>query len=133
MDNATSLPLSGGPASLVPGRGCGTCDMCCIWLPVVEPGIEKLSQVPCRHLVSGQGCGVYGSRPGMCGAYHCGWRRLADLDEAWRPDRSKILVEFDSDDIPPGYDGPGVKFTILGDIGQLEWQPFLDYVAALAG
>jgi hypothetical protein len=72
-------------------RTCGPCNACCIDLKIVAPELKKKARVPCPHL-SGQGCGIYENRPGVCREFLCGWRLLEDMDKDWRPDLSGILA-----------------------------------------
>jgi hypothetical protein len=117
---------------LVPGRDCGECNACCVWLPIFDPPeIRKLGGEVCRNCAPGKGCTIYDDRPAMCRAYACAWRALPQLTDDWRPDRSKLLVEFANEDIPQGYQGPGLRFTLYRDMRQLEWPPFVTYVASL--
>ena len=74
---------------LVDGRECGECVACC-----VEIGVEELSKParqPCVHCGSG-GCAIYDTRPTVCRAWFCAWRRLPDLPEHSRPDRSGLMA-----------------------------------------
>lgn len=77
---------------LVPGRECGDCKVCCIVSPIDEAEMQKRSNSMCRHRLTG-GCGIYETRPTVCSLYFCGWRRLAFLDDDWRPDKSGVLIE----------------------------------------
>jgi len=76
----------------VPGRECGGCNVCCIVPPIDEPEMQKVPNAMCRHLLTG-GCNIYDKRPTVCRTYFCGWRCMAFLDDAWRPDRSGVLIE----------------------------------------
>ena len=72
-------------------RACGPCTACCIDLKIVAPELKKKARVPCPHL-SGKGCGIYETRPGVCREFLCGWRLFEDMDNSWRPDLSGILA-----------------------------------------
>jgi len=78
--------------NLVPGRVCGDCKVCCIVPPIDEPEMQKIPNAMCRHRLK-EGCSIYENRPTPCRTYFCGWRRLAFLDDDWRPDRSGVLIE----------------------------------------
>lgn len=82
----------GGMDDLVAGRQCGDCKICCIVPPIDEPEMQKQTNAACRHR-SHTGCDIYETRPSACRTYFCGWRRLAFLDDDWRPDRSGVLIE----------------------------------------
>ncbi len=116
---------------LVAGRECGECSACCVVLNVDTPEFQKLPGKPCSHLCA-QGCAIHETRFPVCRAYHCGWRYLAGLPEDWRPDRSGVLVDFQSDDLPPHYPKrPGIRLTVFGPPETALKPGFLDYVARL--
>ncbi|MEC3909374.1 YkgJ family cysteine cluster protein [Sphingobium sp. CR2-8] len=75
-------------------RTCGDCTVCCTILTVDTPDFKKPAETPCTHL-SNQGCSIHAVRPHICRTWFCAWRRIADLPEASRPDRSGILVSLD--------------------------------------
>ncbi len=86
------LFMSEFETKLVPGRFCGDCSACCVTLRIEEPNLKKLADVSCSKLLPEGGCGIYENRPGVCRSWYCGWRFMQQLDESWRPDRSKIIV-----------------------------------------
>ena len=50
----------------------------------------------------------------------------------WRPDKSGVLVDFQSDDLPPHYPKrPGIRLTVFGPPETALRPGFLDYVARL--
>ena len=106
---------------LVPGRECGSCNVCCDQPLINAPEIRKLPGVLCSHWATGVGCSIYATRPGVCRGHLCGWRTLADFDDSWRPDLSKIYIQVNGvahpefrDQVP---DAPvHVKITILGEL-----------------
>jgi hypothetical protein len=77
---------------LIPGRECGECKVCCFIPPIDEPEIQKEPNALCCHRAT-TGCQIYEMRPTPCRTYFCGWRQLGFLDDAWRPDRSGVLIE----------------------------------------
>jgi hypothetical protein len=81
---------------LVPGRECGACTVCCVVMAIDKPDIQKAAGVMCRYCRDG--CTIYETRPHVCRSFHCGWRQLPILDEAWRPDRSGVFVEVEEID-----------------------------------
>ena len=86
---------------------------------------------PCAHLCA-QGCAIHETRFPVCRTYHCGWRYLAGLSDDWRPDKSGVLVDFQSDDLPPHYPKrPGIRLTVFGPPETALKPAFLDYVARL--
>jgi hypothetical protein len=78
---------------LVPGRTCGECTVCCSVMAIDKPDIQKAAGVTCRYCDNG--CTIYETRPHICRSFHCGWRQLPILDDAWRPDRSGVFVEIE--------------------------------------
>lgn len=72
-------------------RACGDCTACCSVLTVDTPDFKKPAGTPCQHLAA-QGCGIHAVRPDICRTWFCAWRRVAELPDWARPDRSGILV-----------------------------------------
>jgi len=99
---------------LVPGRTCGSCNVCCVVLTIDDPELQKVQGYRCPHAQRDNSCGIYATRPHTCRTFYCGWRRLKWVRESLRPDRSGVLVRLH------GYvsktDGTkhlGVEFTLL--------------------
>ena len=61
--------------TLIPGRECGDCTVCCVVPNIDKPEIQKLSGARCRHCTGG-GCAIYDSRPPVCRAFYCAWRTV---------------------------------------------------------
>ena len=105
----------------VPGRECGDCNVCCRLHTIIDPALKKPPGVMCQHWAAGIGCSIYESRPGPCRGHHCGWRRIEQFDDFWRPDRINIYAEVK---VEPNErfrhvlpDAPfALKFTILGSL-----------------
>ncbi|MES2288393.1 MAG: YkgJ family cysteine cluster protein [Pseudomonadota bacterium] len=72
-------------------RACGDCTACCTVLTVDTPDFKKPPGTPCTHLTA-QGCGIHAVRPDICRTWFCGWRRMAEMPDWARPDRSGLLV-----------------------------------------
>ena len=101
--------------SIPTGNDCGTCTVCCMALRVIE--MDKEAGRYCKHCLPGKGCGIYETRFEVCRTFLCGWRLVPQLDAAWRPDKSGILMlRQEVDKLPEAYRaaGPGVNFVILG-------------------
>ncbi len=79
--------------SLVPGRECGNCTVCCKVLPIRSAGLNKTSHVLCVHCDEDHGCRTYETRPSLCRSYYCGWRMWEALPDGWRPDQSGVFVD----------------------------------------
>lgn len=110
---------------LVSGRQCGDCKVCCFVPPIDEPEMQKQPNALCCHR-SAIGCGIYEKRPTACRTYFCGWRRLAYLDDDWRPDRSGVLIERGT---PSTVGSESIVLILVGNPLKTIRQPvFLDFV-----
>ena len=114
---------------LVAGRGCGGCTVCCTVLAIETQAIRKQSGAPCRHCAGG--CAIHDARPQVCRDYHCAWRALPIFSDAWRPDRSGVLAELESTDIPQQFAfSTGISLMLVGEnparIIRQSW--FLDFI-----
>lgn len=78
---------------LLPGRACGDCTMCCKVLGI--DALEKPLGKWCAHCSIGAGCRIYDRRPQECRDYFCAYLTWAEVAEAWRPTKSKIVLDFD--------------------------------------
>ncbi len=86
----------------------------------------------CACIARAAGVDFYDRRPEVCRDFYCQWRRYAWLDDAWRPDRSQIMLRATDDDVPQGYaSGIGVVFDLLGPCDILLRQQTLDVMATL--
>ncbi|MBX9884465.1 MAG: hypothetical protein K2X68_05795 [Novosphingobium sp.] len=74
-----------------------------------DPELTKPSGIACQNCTTA-GCGIYATRPQVCRDFICEWRRLAYLDEDWRPDRSGVLI---TGRILPGEAGEEIRATVL--------------------
>ena len=118
-------------ATLVPGRACGACTACCLELAIEDPVLSKPAGALCAHCAPGRGCGIYEARPATCRDWHCGWRALAWLGEAHRPDRWGVLVQVTADDIPRRYPRTGLVLNVLGGLAAVEDRRTVEVVGAL--
>ena len=80
------------PASI---KACGTCSVCCVSLRIDYEGLRKMPDVPCTHIRVGGGCSIYNQRPQGCRNWSCGWMKLPDLLEKWRPDKCGFLIRLE--------------------------------------
>src|SRR4051812_11153390 len=83
---------TGESATLVEGRGCNGCTMCCKLLGVKE--LDKPQMEWCSHCTPGVGCKIYETRPAECSAFYCDYRKRPELDERWHPKQSKMVVVY---------------------------------------
>jgi hypothetical protein len=110
---------------------CGTCTVCCKALRIDE--FTKPAGVLCQHC-TGSGCGIYETRYEVCRGYMCGYRMLPRLGDAWRPDRSGILIDImEADKLPEEHRaaGNGMQFIILGGEKAILRPGFAEYVMTL--
>jgi hypothetical protein len=113
-------------------NNCGDCTVCCMALRIIE--LDKVAGIFCQHCLPGKGCGIYETRPEVCRSFHCGWRQVPQLGEAWRPDRSGVLIiTQDVEKLPEEHraSGPGMNFVILGGEKAISRPGFAEYVITL--
>jgi len=118
-------------APILPKRQCGDCTQCCTELKIDTPELKKKPQVSCRHLTAA-GCGIYDKRFPICHEFLCGWRLFPELDDAWRPDLSGVLiVRLSPDNVPEAYRAPGygMQMDITGGETAVRRPGFAEYVA----
>ena len=114
-------------------RRCDSCSVCCVALKIAQPQLRKKAGTPCPHL-SGAGCGIYESRPGICRQFLCGWRLFEELDDSWRPDRSGVLVmRMAPSELPPKWRTVpyGIQILVTAGEAAILRQSVVAYVARL--
>ena len=101
--------------TLVAGRDCGTCTVCCTWPTINKPEIQKVSGATCRHCTA-TGCGVYETRYPICREYFCAWRTVDIFDEDWRPDKSGVMPYVETEGISEDFDlATGIGLMLVGN------------------
>jgi hypothetical protein len=101
--------------TLIPGRMCGDCTVCCIAPNIDKPEIQKVSGAACRHCAGG-GCAIYETRPPVCSVYYCAWRTVDIFDEDWRPDKSGVLAQVETEGIPEQFElRTGISLMLVGN------------------
>jgi Fe-S-cluster containining protein len=109
-------PDTSEKSELVPGRACGTCNVCCVALTIDDPELQKPQGYRCRNTLPDKSCAIYATRPQTCRAFYCGWRRLKWIRETLRPDISGVLVRLHGElSSSNGKPTLGVMFTLLTD------------------
>jgi hypothetical protein len=88
--SAQIATLAGVEAKVVPGRGCGSCSLCCKVLDV--PELLKPPGEWCKHMTPGHGCAMHSVRPFVCRAFYCEWIIAKGLGPEWKPDKAKFLL-----------------------------------------
>lgn len=76
--------------SVVSGRACGACSLCCKLMHV--PELEKPMGAWCAHCKPGAGCTIHATRPQSCRDFFCGYLRSEQLSYEWYPAKSRIIV-----------------------------------------
>ena len=94
--------------------------------------LNKPCGILCQHWKSGVGCGPYETRPNICRDYHCHWLQNDAFDDAWRPDRSGIIIRETLDDIPHEFAGRGgLVFALNGPDSSLEAESVVQRISGL--
>ena len=81
--------------TLVPGRSCDGCTMCCKTMQVEE--IAKPAMKWCQHCDKGKGCKIYDTRPEACRLFYCHYRKEAGIGEHWKPSQSRMMMTYNAD------------------------------------
>jgi hypothetical protein len=89
--------------TLIAGRDCGDCAVCCVLPNIDKPEIQKVSGARCKHC-TGTGCAIYDSRPPVCRAWYCAWRTVDIFSDDWRPDKSGVLALVETEGIPENFE-----------------------------
>jgi hypothetical protein len=101
--------------TLIPGRDCGECTVCCVWPTINKPEIQKQSGAACRHCTQ-QGCGIYETRYPICRSYYCAWRTVDIFGEDWRPDKSGVMPYVETEGIAENFDlSTGIGLMLVGN------------------
>lgn len=67
--------------------------MCCKLLAIDV--LDKPRGVWCRHCDQKHGCNTYATRPDPCRGFYCGYLRLPQLDDRWKPAKAKFLINYE--------------------------------------
>lgn len=101
--------------TLIPGRDCGGCTVCCVFPTINKPEIQKQSGARCRHCHE-TGCAIYDNRPPVCRAYFCAWRSVDIFGEEWRPDLSGVMPYVETEGISEAFDlSTGIGLMLVGN------------------
>ena len=115
--------------TLVPGRGCGDCTVCCEWPTINKPEIQKVSGSKCKHCAA-TGCAIYETRYPVCRSYYCAWRTVDIFDDSWRPDKSGVLPYVETEGISEDFElSTGIGLMLVGNPNRIVRQKwFQDFV-----
>ncbi|MBU3077856.1 YkgJ family cysteine cluster protein [Sphingomonas quercus] len=101
-------------------RSCGGCTACCTVLTVDTPDFKKPAGMPCAQLTA-NGCGIHDVRPPVCRTWFCAWRRVADMPDEARPDRSGLLVSLNFEREPRNcFEGVSINVRKLAGSNAIE-------------
>jgi hypothetical protein len=85
-----------GTTSIVPGRNCGDCSLCCKLIRV--DAFAKPAGTWCTHCApGGDRCKIYHHRPTECRDFYCAWLVSPTLSDDWRPNKSRMVLRVESD------------------------------------
>ena len=116
------MPHSPTALKLTPvqNRSCGSCNVCCKQILIDAPELKKPPGVLCHHCDIKRGCSIHSTRPTVCRDWFCAWWFLHELSTQWRPDRSGLLIEYTTADIPDDFlRRVGLKVTVLKSVSRL--------------
>jgi len=78
-------------------KTCGDCTLCCKVMAIEE--LAKPLSSWCRHCQPGRGCSIYSDRPAECRTFSCLWLINDQLDQRWKPSKSKLVLTTSEDGI----------------------------------
>jgi hypothetical protein len=115
--------------TLISGRDCGGCTVCCVLPTIDKPEIQKQSGARCIHCAA-TGCAIYDNRPPICRAWYCAWRTVDIFGDDWRPDRSGVMPLIETEGIPEQFEiRTGLSLMLTGNPNQIVRQRwFQDFV-----
>jgi hypothetical protein len=76
--------------SIVPGRQCGSCTLCCKVLSIGE--LAKPQGKWCSFCKAGKGCLKYEARPDECRYFYCGYLSWPVAGDHWQPSKCKMVI-----------------------------------------
>jgi hypothetical protein len=105
--------------TLIKGRDCGGCTVCCTLPNIDKPEIQKQSGARCVHC-GPSGCTIYETRPPVCRAWYCAWRTVDIFSDDWRPDKSGVMPLVETEGIPEQFDiRTGISLMLSGNPNQI--------------
>lgn len=69
--------------------------MCCKLLAIDV--LDKPRGAWCPHCDQKRGCTIYEGRPAPCRGFHCGYLRLPQIDDRWKPSKAKFLINYEAE------------------------------------
>ncbi len=116
--------------SIVPGRACGSCTLCCKVLDINE--LAKPAGTWCPNCKVGKGCSIYDERPAVCRGFLCGYLTGPQLSEIWRPTKAKMVLAFNGSSITV-YVDPGSPMAWRNEPYYSDLKRWSSQAAALRG
>jgi hypothetical protein len=102
-------------------KSCGDCILCCKVMAIEE--LAKPVSTWCPHCKPGRGCLIYATRPTECQTFSCLWLVNDQLDQRWKPNKSKLVLTTSQDGIEvrcdPGFPDAWRKEPFRSEIN--EW------------
>ena len=101
--------------TLIPGRECGGCTVCCIGPTINKPEIQKLSG-DAAAIAPRAAAPSMKARPPVCRGFYCAWRTVDIFSEDWRPDKSGVLPYVETEGISEDFDlATGIGLMLVGN------------------
>jgi hypothetical protein len=101
-------------------KACGDCTLCCKVMAI--EALAKPVSTWCPHCNPGRGCQVYADRPAECRSFSCLWLVSDQLEQHWKPNKSKLVLTTSEDGIEvrcdPGFPDAWRKEPFRSDIHQ---------------
>jgi hypothetical protein len=82
-------------SAVIPGRACGSCNLCCKLPKIAELG--KPAGEWCANCAIGKGCRIYDARPQACRGFFCSYLTHPAFDQRWFPATAKLFVHPSAD------------------------------------
>lgn len=81
--------------STIPGRSCGSCNMCCKVLTIEE--LKKDAGPLCGKWCAPGGCSIYETRPQVCRDFECEWLMEREMPVKLKPNEVGTILMRDPD------------------------------------
>lgn len=115
---------------VLPGRECGSCNVCCVALTIEDRALNKPQGHRCKNAQPDNRCGIYPDRPQTCRIFNCGWRILKWVKPGLRPDQSGVLIQLHGQvSARDGSTSLGIVVTLLNE-ASLEAEGLAETIAA---
>jgi hypothetical protein len=101
-------------------KTCGDCTLCCKVMAIEE--LAKPISSWCPHCRPGRGCLIYSNRLAECQTFNCLWLVDDQLDQHWKPSKSRLVLTTSEDGIEvrcdPGFPDAWRKEPFRSEIRQ---------------